>query len=294
MSRKIVGRTVGTPLSPKKVESELKPVKSVNGAKPDANGNVTVDGVAGASTGIVYYNVHTDTIEAEFLYVEFDGEPDWEALEFFPEPKKGDMVISASGQLFVVAMISEKGIRMMCVKDLNGAPGEGGATVEEVLEALPDAGSASFVKSGNVITAEVVMDDGSISTSVIELENGLPKKVTTDGVECPMTFEGFETEDSGGGSDLPVVELETVLDMANQTQITGTDAEKLTAAAANGTFTVIRANMLISGSENQFTSGFTYWNLPGQGEIFITVLQGVTLRLMHPTGASYWVSMVEQ
>lgn len=160
-----------------------------------------------ASNGVVYYNVHTNTEEAMFLYVEFTGEPDWEALEFFPEPKKGDMVISASGQLFVVAMISETGIRMMCVKDLNGE----GATVEEVLEALPDAGAASFVKNGNVITASVTMDDGSISTSVIELENGLPKKVTTDGVECPMTFEGFDNTDTSDTSDILMQKGHTVL-----------------------------------------------------------------------------------
>ena len=186
-----------------------------------------------ASNGVVYYNVRTDTEEAMFLYVEFTGEPDWTALQFYREPKAGDMVISASGQLFVVAMISEKGIRMMCVKDLNGAPGEGGATVEEVLEALPDAGAASFVKNGNVITAEVVMDDGSISTSVIELENGLPKKVTTDGVECPMTFEGFETEDSGGGSGgLPVVEITTEPSYPDEPAATLTDAEAAAVEAA--------------------------------------------------------------
>lgn len=41
---KIIGVTVGTPTSPKKIEEELKPVKTVNGVAPDENGNVEVGG----------------------------------------------------------------------------------------------------------------------------------------------------------------------------------------------------------------------------------------------------------
>ena len=41
--RKIIGVTVGTPLSPSKIENELKPIKTVNGEAPDENGNVTVN-----------------------------------------------------------------------------------------------------------------------------------------------------------------------------------------------------------------------------------------------------------
>lgn len=42
MSRKIIGVTVGTPISPRKIEQEIEPVKTVNGKKPDENGNVDV------------------------------------------------------------------------------------------------------------------------------------------------------------------------------------------------------------------------------------------------------------
>lgn len=42
MSRKIIGVTVGTPLSPAKIEEKIKPVKTVNGVSPDASGNVEV------------------------------------------------------------------------------------------------------------------------------------------------------------------------------------------------------------------------------------------------------------
>ena len=41
--RKIIGVTVGTPLSPSKIDDKLKPIKTVNGEAPDENGNVTVN-----------------------------------------------------------------------------------------------------------------------------------------------------------------------------------------------------------------------------------------------------------
>ena len=42
MSKKIIGVTVGTPISPAKIMGVLKPVTSVNGAIPDENGNAEV------------------------------------------------------------------------------------------------------------------------------------------------------------------------------------------------------------------------------------------------------------
>lgn len=44
MIKKIIGATVGTPISPSKIADKLKPVKTVNGKEPDANGNVEVVG----------------------------------------------------------------------------------------------------------------------------------------------------------------------------------------------------------------------------------------------------------
>lgn len=43
MSKKIVGVTVGTTLSPSAIERKLKPVKTVNGVAPDENGNVKIE-----------------------------------------------------------------------------------------------------------------------------------------------------------------------------------------------------------------------------------------------------------
>ena len=43
MSKKIIGATVGTTISPKTIRDKLKPVQTVNGVEPDKNGNVNVE-----------------------------------------------------------------------------------------------------------------------------------------------------------------------------------------------------------------------------------------------------------
>ena len=54
MSRKIIGVTVGTPLSPSKIEDKIKPIKTVNGVEPDENGNVEVIGNNGENGNSAY------------------------------------------------------------------------------------------------------------------------------------------------------------------------------------------------------------------------------------------------
>ena len=49
MSRKIIGVTVGTPISPRTIKEKLNPVTSVNGVKADENGNVEI-AAGGASS----------------------------------------------------------------------------------------------------------------------------------------------------------------------------------------------------------------------------------------------------
>lgn len=45
MSRKIIGVTVGTTISPKSIREKLNPVMSINGVSPDENGNIEVQGI---------------------------------------------------------------------------------------------------------------------------------------------------------------------------------------------------------------------------------------------------------
>lgn len=49
MSRRIIGVTVGTTISPKTIEQKLKPVKTVNGIEPDQDGNVQVNNSGGVN-----------------------------------------------------------------------------------------------------------------------------------------------------------------------------------------------------------------------------------------------------
>lgn len=71
--------------------------------------------------------------------------------------------------------------------------GGGGATVEEVLAAIPQATDITVVKADDTITLTTTLDDGSVSTSVVTLDsNGYPSTVVTDGVECSVSWDGFD------------------------------------------------------------------------------------------------------
>lgn len=45
MSRKIIGVTVGTTISPKTIKDKINAVTSINGVKPDEDGNVTIENI---------------------------------------------------------------------------------------------------------------------------------------------------------------------------------------------------------------------------------------------------------
>lgn len=65
MSRKIIGVTVGTPISPARLDREIKPVKTVNGVSPDENGNVDISGEGGSGdsgVGVIDLNMKLDSI----------------------------------------------------------------------------------------------------------------------------------------------------------------------------------------------------------------------------------------
>lgn len=47
MSRKIIGNTVGTTISLASLEKRMKPIKTINGASADKNGNINIEGGIG-------------------------------------------------------------------------------------------------------------------------------------------------------------------------------------------------------------------------------------------------------
>ena len=71
---KIIGVTVGTPTSPKKIEEELKPVKTVNGIAPDKNGNVNVSGSGGSGGGVFYVDVDVNVTTEDITEITTIGE----------------------------------------------------------------------------------------------------------------------------------------------------------------------------------------------------------------------------
>lgn len=71
MSRKIIGVTVGTPISRSKIEETIKPVKSVNNVTPDDNGNVNVP-VGGDAA--IYVGSDENVPEGTKIHINPEGE----------------------------------------------------------------------------------------------------------------------------------------------------------------------------------------------------------------------------
>lgn len=64
---KIIGVTVGTPISPQSIKEKIKPVTSVNGIEADENGNVEIPG--GSGGGVDFRTDETLKLENGVLSV---------------------------------------------------------------------------------------------------------------------------------------------------------------------------------------------------------------------------------
>lgn len=67
-------------------------------------------------------------------------------------------------------------------------------TVSEGIWAdLPQVNSVKVTKGEGTVTIDLTLEDGSTSKEVITLdENDYPVSIVTDGVTCPITWEGFD------------------------------------------------------------------------------------------------------
>lgn len=80
----------------------------------------------------------------------------------------------------------------------------------KIAELTREATTIAVVLADNTITITTAFEDESQSVSEITLgSDDYPEKVTTDGVECAVSWEGFDTKTA----ELPVVELSTVVTM---------------------------------------------------------------------------------
>lgn len=58
---------------------------------------------------------------------------------------------------------------------------------------LPQVNSVKVTKGEGTVTIDLTLEDGSTSKEVITLdENDYPVSIVTDGVTCPITWEGFD------------------------------------------------------------------------------------------------------
>lgn len=58
---------------------------------------------------------------------------------------------------------------------------------------LPQVNSVTVTKADATVTIAMTLEDGSTSQEVIYLdENDYPVSIVTDGVTCPITWEGFD------------------------------------------------------------------------------------------------------
>lgn len=129
MSKKIIGVTVGTPTSPAKIAERIKPVRTINGKKPDENGNVEMESLQGkpGADGKNGADGQTPYIKNGYWYI-------------------GDVNTNVKAQ---------------AVDGKNGADGNDGVGVKSVVQTT----STSADGGANVIT--VTLSDGTKSTFTV-------------------------------------------------------------------------------------------------------------------------------
>lgn len=152
---KIIGVTVGTPISPKAVERKLNPVKTVNGIEPDENGNVNVEGNDGITPHIGdngnWWIGDEDTgVKAEGEKGETgpQGEPGVYILSngesVADAPADADVVIDPNGD-GEQAVLSVNGVKPDASGNVNveGSGGTEPTGAEKIVEYTADADGAS-------------------------------------------------------------------------------------------------------------------------------------------------------
>lgn len=64
---------------------------------------------------------------------------------------------------------------------------------EDIWADLPQVNSVKVTKGEGTVTIDLTLEDGSTSKELITLdENDYPVSIVTDGVTCPITWEGFD------------------------------------------------------------------------------------------------------
>ena len=115
---KIIGVTVGTPISATKIEEEIKPVKTVNNKAPDDSGNVNIEVSGGGIDEEQLQEAVEDALEAAKASGEFDGEDGADG--------KDGVSVTHSWNGTTLTVTSASGTSSA---DLKGAKGDDGTSV---------------------------------------------------------------------------------------------------------------------------------------------------------------------
>jgi hypothetical protein len=147
---KIYGIPVATPINPNKFAS---------------GGNNTL-----------FYKEETSTSAGGTLELSHTATHDW-TEEFSAVPKKDDLVISASGQMFLVLSATDTLVTLSHLNNLGSSEADAG------VGALT---SWEIVQSSDAVTLNYTLEDGSEHTDVITFDaNGYPVSIAHDGVAAP-------------------------------------------------------------------------------------------------------------
>lgn len=201
MNRKIIGITVGTPISISKIGSELKPVKTINNYAPDAKGNVYINASdVGAPTAVQFEDLRNEVQKLS----KFEGATLYEDVLSFTSAKSraaNDTVFLPSGRTFSIQpainyRVYWNGELYECKgKTYDDQPylGNGklvhGINVEDTGEPFCFAASlygdvAAYVVKSDSTTEDIeVRINTGISDETIRIENGIFSVNTAKSVE---------------------------------------------------------------------------------------------------------------
>lgn len=131
-----------------------------------------------AASGMIYYKENTDIDPIGGVGLQYPTAHDW-TQEFSAVPRVGDIVISASKQLFKVSFVSDRKLNMEYIMDLRS---EAAPSDERQLTGW------TITENGDTVTLDYTLEDEA-HTDVITFDaNGYPTSINHDGFEATGTW----------------------------------------------------------------------------------------------------------
>lgn len=193
MSKKIIGATVGTPTSPKKIKDEIKPVNTVNGKAPDENGNVEVETPSKVSDLENDEGYLTSYIEADPTVPSWAKEPrkpTYTPAEVGAEPS--GKVTSSIGS-HNTSTAAHNDIRLLIeglATRLNSLANSDDTTLDQMAEVVAyikaNRDLIDQITTGKVNTADIVNNlTTNVATKPLSAAQGVALKALIDAITVP-------------------------------------------------------------------------------------------------------------